>query len=539
MRTYSVILVDDENAVRNAVARILDWKELGFEVIATVKSAGEALELAERMHPNVVLTDVKMPFMDGLALCRKLKRKQKNIKVVIFSDYKDYEYVKEAIYLGAEDYILKPIRSDELRNTFLKIKDILDEEAENKIKQDRLDGYYKKCFPKMKEQFVISVLKGEIQDEQYIEDMNTECKEKLTAPFYVAVAFQLDAKEKENKESLDKEQVAFSLKTMLDQKKPEGFSIYSIVYQDSVAAIMLLEGKDYLNRAVWEVDQLCKRAGGVLGAHVTAGIGRMVEKVSDLHDSWKGALDAAALRLFLEPDQAISITDVRLEMDKEFAVDEQIISKLLMDIKIGEEIELKSDVDELMTQFKGKKIALYKYQIMIMEIVVGVLKLASAYHVNVEGIFGEQFDIYQEMQQFETLEEMGEWIYNLCIWLRTSIRREKKDSTKLLMDSAKQFINENYSDATLSVKVLCNRLNVSAAYFSTVFKRETGKNFVEYLTDIRLETARELLNNTDDKTYVISAKVGYLEPNYFSYVFKKKYGIAPSKYRTEKKQKNG
>lgn len=539
MRTYSVILVDDENAVRNAVARILDWKELGFEVIATAKSAGEALELAERMHPDVVLTDVKMPFMDGLALCRKLKRKQKNIKVVIFSDYKDYEYVKEAIYLGAEDYILKPIRPDELRNTFLKIKDILDEEAENKIKHDRLDGYYKKCFPKMKEQFVIGVLKGEIDGEQYIEDVNKEYKEELTAPFYVAVAFQFDAKDKKNKESLHKEQVGFSLKKMLDQKKPEGFSIYSMVYQDSVAAIILLEGKDYMNRAVWELDQLCKRAGGVLEVHVTAGIGRMVEKVSDLHDSWKGALDAAALRLFLEPDQAISITDVRLEMDKEFAVDEQIISKLLMDIKIGEEIELKSDVDELMAQFKGKKIALYKYQIMIMEIVVGVLKLASGYHVNVEGIFGEQFDIYQEMQQFETLEEMGDWIYNLCIWLRTSIRREKKDSTKLLMDSAKQFIHENYSDATLSVKVLCNRLNVSAAYFSTVFKRETGKNFVEYLTDIRLETARELLNNTDDKTYVISAKVGYLEPNYFSYVFKKKYGIAPSKYRTEKKQKKG
>lgn len=537
MRTYSVILVDDENAVKNAIARILDWKELGFEVIATAKSAGEALELAERMHPNVVLTDVKMPFMDGLALCRKLKRKQKNIKVIIFSDYKDYEYMKEAIYLGVEDYLLKPIRPDELRNAFLKIKDILDEEAENKVKQDRLDGYYKKCFPKMQDQFLMGVLNGEVHNEQDITDTAAECKTELSAPFYMAVDFRIDRGRKDGIASLHKEQMAFSFKEMLDEKNPEGFSICSMLYLEEVAAIILLEGKDYFNRAVWEMDQLCKNANEQFGIHVTAGVGQIVEQITDLNASWKGAQDAAALRLFLEPDQAICISDIRLEMDKDFSIDEQVISKLLMDIKIGEEEELRLDVNELIGQFKGKKIALYKYQTIVMEIVVEVLKLADAYSANAEEFFGEQFDICQEMQRLEDLDDVKEWIYDICLWLRTSIRREKKDSTKLLMDSAKQFINENYSDATLSVKVLCNRLNVSAAYFSTVFKRETGKNFVEYLTDIRLETARELLNNTDDKTYVISAKVGYLEPNYFSYVFKKKYGIAPSKYRTEKKQK--
>lgn len=536
MRLYSVMLVDEGNVVKEAISSVVDWEELGFEVVATVKSGTEALELAGKLKPDVVLTDFKTPFIDGLALCRNLKHLREETKVVIFSEYKEFEYMKAAIRIGAEDYMLKPIDADELRNVFLRIKKVLDKEIDNKRKLNRLQAYHEKDFSIIKDQLVMEILKGEVSDEQRVEEMDTEYELGLSASHYAAMVFQMDDKDKVRRDIIEKEQLAFSLKKIIDERLSEGFHIYSMVHLDMVVVIFLLENEDYLNRALREVNQLCKHVEEALDVCVTAGVGQTVETLIQLKESWRGAMDAVALRLFLGPNQAICISDIQLEISEDFELDEQIVSKLLMDIKIGEEDELQTDVEKLIGQFRNRKVSLYEYQLVTMEVIVGLLKLARSYHVSLEPFFGQRFDIYQEVQKFVSLDEVGQWLHELCLWLRTSIRRERKDSAKLMMDSAKQFIRENYSDSELSVKTLCSRLNVSATYFSTVFKRETGKSFVEYLTDVRLETAKELLNNTDDKTYVISAKVGYPESNYFSYVFKKRYGIAPSKYRADQKE---
>ena len=126
---------------------------------------------------------------------------------------------------------------------------------------------------------------------------------------------------------------------------------------------------------------------------------------------------------------------------------------------------------------------------------------------------------------------MKEWFISKAIIVNDFIKKERVNSTHLLVEKAKKYIYENYSDSELSVEKMCKELHVSPTYFSTIFKKETEMNFVNYLTTIRLEEAVKLLNTTDDKTYVIAASVGYPEANYFSYVFKKKYGVSPLKYR--------
>jgi two-component system response regulator YesN len=129
---------------------------------------------------------------------------------------------------------------------------------------------------------------------------------------------------------------------------------------------------------------------------------------------------------------------------------------------------------------------------------------------------------------------MQHWCTEICMKISSNIERERVNSTRILAQNAEQYIHEHYTNPNLSVEELCDHLHVSPAYFSTVFKRESGRSFVSYLTDVRMQKAEELLNVTNDKTYLIAQKVGYTEPNYFSYVFKKKFGISPSKYRNQK-----
>lgn len=530
MGLYKVMLVDDEEAVRQAIARKLDWEAIGFEVIATAENGEEALELAEKLSPDVVMTDIMMPFMDGLTLCRKMKESQRNIRIVIFSGFDEFEYAREAIKLEVEEYILKPIDSEELRNVFLRIKKNLDAEIDEKRNHEKLYEYYQKSLPVMKEQFMAGLLEGKISDE-LIEEMNESYEVNLDAPFYSVAVFRADMGEQAmERRSL----INLSLKQIIDENTKKRTDFRSFLYLDLVAVIMLLEEAAEVKKEIQEMNQICKEANRLLEVNVTAGIGQAVTGLGNLAVSYQGAVDAVDYRVLLEPNQAIYIRDIQPAPSRDFVLDDQDIQKVTKAVKLGRQHEVREAVEELMGKFKHSNISLHRYQVAMMELVTELLKLGRSYHLNLEEIFVGNMDFYQEIAKFDSLDSLGEWLYNVCMKFRSLIRQEQTDSTKLLTEKAKQFIQENYADSNLSVEILSNYLNVSAAYFSTIFKKETGQSFVMYLTNVRMEAALELLNNTQEKTYVIAGEVGYTEPNYFSYVFRKKYGMSPTKYRMSK-----
>ncbi|MBO4266760.1 MAG: response regulator, partial [Lachnospiraceae bacterium] len=183
MDLYKVLLVDDEEEVREAIRKRINWEEIGFTVVGTAENGEEALELAENCEPDVVMTDIQMPFMDGITLLKKLKERIPDLRSVIFSGYDDFEYAKEAIRLEAEEYILKPVDADELRNIFVRIRQRLDEQIEQRRNVEQLSKYYEESRPMMKEQLIIGLLEGrELQFdlERYQKDFDL----RLESAFY-------------------------------------------------------------------------------------------------------------------------------------------------------------------------------------------------------------------------------------------------------------------------------------------------------------------------------------------------------------------
>ena len=140
-----------------------------------------------------------------------------------------------------------------------------------------------------------------------------------------------------------------------------------------------------------------------------------------------------------------------------------------------------------------------------------------------------------QLETFDSIEEMGISMKEKCLKIRQLMQKEEIKTSNVMMQKAKQYIKDNYWNSKLSVADLCIYLNMSATHFSTMFKKEFGMSFVSYLTKVRLEHAVELLENTEEKSYLIAEMVGYPEPNYFSYVFKKQYGVSPTQYRTKEK----
>jgi len=530
MELYNILLVDDETDVLEAMKKKIDWEALGFCLAGTAENGQEALEMAEQLHVDVVMTDIKMPYMDGLTLCKKLKENYRNIKVVIYSGFDDFEFAREAVHLEAEEYLLKPISSKDMENVFGKIKKKLDEEFNQHRNVNKLYEYYRKSLPAMQEQFVMGVLEGKITGER-LKNMMEMYELDLNAPYYVVINLYAEAAVKEQSEKTA-QLLNFSLRDMAEEYLKEKMSFYCINYLDEVIFIFMLQEDKEIENVLYHVDQICKMGSRVLDVQVTGAVGQPCNSLDTLLSSYQEAKTAMEYRTILGGSQVLYIKDIEPNPQDSVAFMEYDFQNLVRAVKIGDRKETDEAIQSFMDSLRNGCITPNQYQLICMELSTELMKIGRSYKLRTKQIFGAGEHIpWQELYKHLSVDELESWLREICNNLRHTLRHERSDSTIRLTEQAKAYIGEHYKENDLSAETLCHQLNVSAAYFSTIFKKEVGLSFVAYLTKIRLEHAVELLRTTEDKTYVIAEAVGYTEPNYFSYVFKKQYGISPSKYR--------
>lgn len=534
MKPYTVMLVDDEEDARQAIIQKLDWERMGFQVIGYADNGEDALEIAERFRPDVVMTDIRMPFMDGLTLSRKLKQISRDIKIVVFSGFDEFEYAKEAIKIEVEEYILKPINANELKNVFTRLKEKLDAEIGAKRDIERLHNYYMESLPIMREQLMIGLLEGRLSKNRVMEMMKSYGLD-LNSPYYIVGIVHIDNSTiptNIGEDSLPSEElITLSLKQIVDEMLKPCCRFKSFVYLESVVVIGFLNDDKKSNEMIYTMDQICKSAYRILERKTSAGIGFLCDDLMDINHSYQGAKDAVDYRVLLESNQAIYIHDIESQINHQSTWENQYTETILREIKVGEAADLDKAIDDLIYYIKKTAISIQLYQISLLELITEIFKLGRAYQLDMNKVLGKDFNINETIYQLDSLDSLREWLQDICGKVRDSIRRERIDTTKLLVERAVEYINENYHNSDLSVDTLCQFLNVSASYFSTLFKRETGTSFVRYLTNVRMEKALKMLNTTEEKAYNIAGKVGYMDPNYFSYVFKKHYGVSPTKYR--------
>lgn len=538
MELYNVLLVDDEADVLQAMKKKIDWEALGFCLAGTAENGQEALEMAEQLHIDVVMTDIKMPYMDGLTLCKNLKQSYRNMKVIIYSGFDDFEFAREAVHLEAEEYLLKPISAGDMEAAFSKVRKKLDQEYDEYRNLNRLSEYYRKSLPAMREQLVMGILEGRIAGERARAMMETYeiC---LDSPFYVVAALYMDVNPREEQPQ-PAQLFTLSLKDMVQDYLKNRTRFFSTAFLDQVIVIFMLDEREEIDQVLYHLDQICKMGFRVLKSSVTAAVGQICANTDALHTSYEEAVNAMEYRSILGSGQVLYINDIEPCSEENILVTEHEFQNLVHAVKLGNRDETNVAIAQIMDSIRKEPISPGQYQLLFMELLSELMKIGRAYKLHPNQIFGDHAGSWQELYRMVTVDELEGWLQEVCTNLRHVLRHERRDSAARLTEQAKAYIEEHYKESDLSADSLCRCLNVSAAYFSTIFKREVGMSFVAYLTKIRLEHALELLRTTEDKTYIIASRVGYMEPNYFSYVFKKQYGISPSKYRAEMsvKEKN-
>lgn len=538
MNLYKIMIVDDEEEIRLGIIKKIDWEAYGFMVVGDAENGQDALEKAEKLQPDVIMTDIKMPYMDGLELGKKLVELMPSTKIIVFSGCDDFEYAHQAIKINVVEYVLKPINSAEFIEVLQRLKSQLDKEYDEKRNLETLYKHYVESLPVIREQFLVGMLEGRISGSQWKDQ-----SENLGIDFkyeYISVALiRADGvlMLEDNKDSADagiqKEPtlVPISIKKMVDETMYKYTKFVSFIYSDMVVVIGNLIEKIDILQFIKGINEICKEYMRIMDLNISAGIGYVYDDPSEMRFSYRSAQNALDYRFILGTGKAIYIDDVEPDNSIHLQLDEQEERVMLNAIKISSEEEITETIDNLFKKFQDLLLPFNQYRIYLMEIMTSILKLVQNYNLDINEIFGENFNCYSYLEAFDSIDEVKKWITNKAIKINDYIKKERINSSMLLIEKAKQYIKESYSDSDVSVEKLCSKLHVSPTYFSTIFKKETGENFVNYLTTVRLEEAVKLLNTTDDKTYMIAEKVGYPEANYFSYVFKKKFGVSPSKYR--------
>ncbi|OUQ28600.1 DNA-binding response regulator [Lachnoclostridium sp. An131] len=530
MDIYTVLLVDDEEEVIQVIQKKINWEGLGFSVIGYANNGVKALEMVEEYQPDVVMTDIKMPYMDGLELSKRIKTDFPATKVLIFTGFDEFEYAKEAVHLEIEEYILKPVNSVELTNVFTSLKIKLDQEISEKRSAAVLKNYYMESLPFLKANFYTTLIEGRIRGdevEKYLRDYQIE----FEGPYYCCLVIHTSSTQVEK--NMNPVLLAMSVQKQAKEYLGEKWKAKRFTYLGNMVMLAQLENENDVSELTDECDRFCRYARRIIGAVVTVGVGWVCSNILELSQSYSSAREAVSYRAIYGTSRAINIREIAPQETGGFeTVNDAEISNLFKMIRLNSKEDIIEEANKYMNHIFLPTKSLQYHHIAVMELVSLLYRFAANNDIQTDAFSGDMGELYSRLIEMAP-DALRKWFVDICLAFQESLISTRNKSTKSFVLRAQEYVHDNYADAGLSLDSVCEELGVSNSYFSTIFKKETGSSFISYLTDYRMDQAARWLLETNEKSYIIAKKVGYTDANYFSYVFKRQFGVSPSKYRTE------
>lgn len=531
MERYKIMIVDDEADVREGIASHVDWDKLHMEVVGLAENGQDALDKAENCEVDIVLTDIKMPFLDGLEMSRQFLKIHPYCKIIILTGFDEFEYAQEAIRLNAAEYVLKPVNVLELTEVLERVKGILDESIAEKKNIDSLKKSYAEALPVLKGRFLSNLLAGFYEENKLEEQMETYDIKIRGYEYYSAVLFEITGVAGD-KPSVSMELVNLSVHGIIQECFENRCGCEVVMESFGIVVIAGWE-KEPVDKIISIANEVCQKCRHILDIEVTAGIGRLKHGIYELHGSFREAKEALEYKIIVGGGAAIYIEDMEQVQPQQTVYDSHSEKLLLSAIKFGSPQHLNSIINDMFDRLSDYDE--WEKRIYVLNFINSIYNIVRGYKLQNENQIAEPLKELMEDSLKWNIEEnfIKQNCYTICSWIRSCISQKRENAAKLLIKEAKKYIEEHYGESDLSVEKICGSLHVSQSYFSTLFRKETGVSYVQYLTEIRMTNAIMLLQETDYKTYIISKMVGYDDPNYFSHVFKRRFGISPVKYRQQ------
>lgn len=511
-----IMLVDDEILTRESIRSCINWAAEGFMYCGDAADGEMALPLIEEWQPQILLTDIKMPFMDGLELASIVRKSYPHIKIIILSGHDEFHYAQQAIRIGVEDYCLKPVSSRDLLELLHKTSKKIDAEQQKK----ETAAY-------SKDKLLADLCGGLITTTKAIE-ISTAYSVSLIARYYAVVSIDLAFQENE----IGSEEARHSLiEQQLDSSWQ--FEVEALGYRPSRNELVyILKANDYdeLQRCLHEFPKLLQDALTSLCCKTAIGIGSIHQRLQAVHQSFLEADDYKNKQRLLQQNQLEAYS-----LLAETGARQPIINrdKFIEFIKIGTAARLESFVHSFCKDLEQLAWNSSMYGIYLLnELTLEAFYTAKQNFPATLDSNELQIDMQQRVKHIQSIEQCRQYLSSLLTLLWQWRALGSNQYSELIL-KVKQYVAEHYANNQLSLQDVARHVGVSPSHLSKVFSQEAKQTLTEFITQTRIYKAMELLKTTRYKTFEIAFEVGYQDQHYFSNIFKKLTGMTPMEYRKQ------
>ncbi len=537
---FRLLVVEDEEMIRNKIIYNTNWKEHGFVEVLQASNGMEALDIVRKNNIDIVITDIQMPEMNGIELIREIKSLNRGIKCIIITAYAEFEYAKESVKLNVNDYILKPFKSRDLLDIVKKLSEEINRERNERVEVENLRRQLRENKKALREKLFNDLLSnsyiGDIEsDLNYLELSKLRNREYFIAVININNFMELIIEEDEEQKyivNLSFYNLVTKFLTYLEKDTSdtsEDKLVYSVInYKIDQLVIVVYEDIDKFTSAF---EDLIKLGRMELGFCITIGIGNKYKNLTDVHISYREACSAALLDRVYGREIVYIFNDLNFG-NKVYSKQLHILgdTKLYDDLKIGAFPEIKNDIVDIITQIKSSKLELDAINTIIYNVVLLSCKTINELGYDIFEIMGEDFNLHFDVKEINNLVQLEEWLLSFFYKVNEYINQKRSNRNQKLLSKVKDYVDGNYSE-NITLTSISKDFGISSGYLSVLFNDYIGQNFIDYLTNLRIQSAKNLLKSTDLKIYEIADRVGYRDAYYFSTAFKKIVGINPTDYR--------
>ena len=538
---YRILLVDDEILVRDAIKENMNWAAMDCELVKDCENGRQAWDYVQKNPVDIVLTDILMPFVDGLELARLIHESYPDIVVVIFSGFGEFEYAKKAMQYNVSEYLLKPVTSVELRQVIERMKGLVDDARRKKQEKESMDRtretYYRN------EAVILSkAMEALVNRTRGTEESLEELKKldiRLRPGSCCVAVFDMDVYSdyyetdtRQQQESALMAFVLYNIGSEIVSKENTG-----IAYQEGDCRVCVLFTLPRSKESDLKVQELCRSIQrtvyDAIGIETSVGIGGWVRTPEELYVSRQQALELLKRRyllgggLTLSYEQCVLNGTARLDAELE---------QLGNAIRSGETDEVRPVLGEIQKKIQDTLAEKSRVLVGIQQVIQKIADIRLSMDEDREKTERGKEEILRQAADQKNLEGLMKVIGAYAADTAAYVGRMNSTQAQRQARMAADYIRENYVNPNLSLNDLCSYLNVSVSYFSSFYKEQTRETFTETLGRIRMEKAKELLEHTTLRNYEIAVKVGFADPHYFGIAFKKATGMTPMEYAKEKRR---
>ncbi|MCL2351457.1 MAG: response regulator [Firmicutes bacterium] len=531
---FTVLIVEDNKIVNQSIVEMMDWEALSTVVAGSAYDGAQGLKMALELKPNFVITDVDMPKMNGIEMTREILKVLPGTKTVFISCFDDFQYIKNAMSLKAYQYILKPIKYEELSETILALSRI---ETESLRTGKLLEQLKKEMFNNldmMQAQFFKDLIYGQIPEKEMAERM--DLLQISLHKRYCAAYFEIDQKSGEPGENGEtgargiESQLLLKegLKDCVKRNMPPAVAAPYLIHELYAGLVYVLcfdRPEDETDDLFTHLEAIQKQMAIHFDNTVTVVLGQYTRDVYSLKEQADRVMRAAKSKFYSGGNQIIYSEEVMAENE----ITEFNIGNIYD--KVNGLFKTDGDIDVFMDAFYPKnKILGSDYARSLSYTVATVVQLLLMERgTSLDGVFGNNVNVFEKIMKFETILDIRQWMKNVLTYVQSALFQSENNRYKSIAADIRRIIREKYS-SSMSVEEMIKDLYLSPGHANYIFKQQTGKSIFSYLIEVRIEEAKRLLSDPYCKVYEVAEKVGYTNRSYFISVFKEYTGFTPKQY---------